>query len=121
MTSRDLSDGDGRNRPTPPTLVAALRARPERDKKPSLKDLVDCGLLTAGTTLRGFYNGAEYHAIVDDQGHLHFETGEVATSLTAAVQIVTRRPRPPGGWTWWHVREDWRLVPLAELRERARL
>lgn len=117
-----------------PTLAAlrAVGASPDTaDQKPapggkkrahyqeSVKDLIDAGLLKAGTRLRPLRKHLTRTALVLEDGALEVE-GSRFGAVSPAAQAVSGNQSEPGWEFWGAPSGDGSLVSLFELRDRLR-
>ena len=87
--------------------------------KESVKDLIDGGLLKAGTRLQPLRRGLTGSALVLDSGELEVD-GDAYGSVSAAAVAVSGKQSEPG-WNFWGAPSgDGGFVPLHDLRMRLR-
>jgi hypothetical protein len=85
----------------------------------SLRQLVDQGLLPAGSTLVGSYRNNEYKAEVTREGRIRIESGDEFEAASPAAMAVLEKPSW-NGWTFWHVlNSDGSTTRLDEIRKTA--
>ncbi len=119
------------------TLEPAPSARPRRvprrrvspaERKISLVDLLERGLLSPGATLEAKYAGETHHATVLSGGDVEYAGvayNSLSTAGGAVKEAVAGRALPASkkstdGWDFWRIRGyGGELVKLAELRQRA--
>ncbi len=103
-----LSDGD-----------IDISRRPRQETRIPFGSLVESGMIRPGTKLFG--PARRYQARVRADGSL--KTGSATTSVTGSIHQVGARlqgAQSCNGWTFWHVAEGDKLVPIDQLRHQLR-
>ena len=99
----------------PPRKKTSHRRKRKMVYDDKMADLIEAGLLKAGTVLILTYHGIDYHAKVTVEGHLDV-AGNIFDNPSRACQHVTRQ-QSCNGWTTW---KDPEGRTLAELRNQLR-
>ena len=103
---------------TPTQPPKAPPRRPRTHYGVDLSDLLDVGIISAGTTIYGQAKYSDQEAKILPDGRIKVGTGEVFGSLSGAGQFVRGTKSCPG-WSFWHVRRDGEAIPLADIRKEA--
>lgn len=103
---------------TPNQPPTAPPRRPRTHYGVELSDLLDVGIIPAGTTIYGQAKYSDQQAKILPDGRIKIGTGEVFGSLSGAGQFV-RGTRSCPGWSFWHVRHDGMAISLADVRKEA--
>jgi Protein of unknown function DUF262/Restriction Enzyme Adenine Methylase Associated len=103
---------------TPTQLQTAPPRRPRTHYGVELSDLLDVGIIAAGTTIYGQAKHSDQQATILLDGRIKVETGEVFGSLSGAGQFV-RGTKSCAGWSFWHLWRDGVAISLADIRKEA--
>jgi modification methylase len=96
-----------------------ISRRARQETRIPFGSLVESGMISPGTKLFG--PARRYQARVRADGSL--KTGSAATSVTGSIHQVGARlqgAQSCNGWTFWHVAEGDKLVPIDQLRHQLR-
>jgi hypothetical protein len=101
-------------------------AAPQRTKERSrvrfdisLRQLVDQGLLSAGSQLVGSYRNVEHKAELTAEGRIRIASGEEFEAASPAAMAVLEK-QSWNGWVFWHVvNVDGSLTRLDDVRKTA--
>jgi Protein of unknown function DUF262/Restriction Enzyme Adenine Methylase Associated/Protein of unknown function (DUF1524) len=99
-----------------PEHRVARRTRARYDVK--VGDLVATGTIKPNEQLQGEYKGQRYSAVVQSDGRIRVESGELFNAPSPAAMFLIDR-QACNGWDFWKVRRGSRKVTLKSIRDEA--
>lgn len=99
-----------------PERRVARRTRARYDV--TIRDLVDNGALRPNEELKGEYRGQNYFAVVQGDGRIKVESGEVFNAPSPAAMFLMDR-QACNGWNFWKIRRGSDETTLKAVRDEA--
>jgi hypothetical protein len=99
-----------------PERRVARRSRARYDV--TISDLVATGAIKQLQPLTGEYKGQQYTAVVQSDGRIMVESGELFNAPSPAAMFLINR-QACNGWEFWKVRRGSRKITLKSIRDDA--
>ncbi|RSM60378.1 hypothetical protein DMH04_54075, partial [Kibdelosporangium aridum] len=99
-----------------PEQRVARRTRARYDVK--VGDLVATGTIKPNEQLHGEYKGQQYSAVVQRDGRIRIDSGELFNAPSAAAMFLIDR-QACNGWEFWKIRRGTRKMTLKSIRDEA--